>query len=120
MAAAAAARGQRPIHAWGVLLLAQPVHISSLPPAARDSRTLILSFCPSGPIAGTHPLWAPSFLPPAAPPAPICHHVPQHGNMDRRALLLRELAQGHQAPKTRDSSSFNRWDPQVPQGGAEG
>lgn len=36
-----------------------------------------------------------------------CHQLPQHGNMDKRALLPRKLSHGHQAPTTGDSAGFN-------------
>lgn len=63
-----------------------------LPRAARASRTLVLCCSSLGLTAGTYPLWGPSILPPPAPPTPACHQLLQHGNMDKRALLPRELS----------------------------
>lgn len=105
----------------GALLLAQPLHVSSLPRAARDSRTLVLGFRSSGLTRGTRPTWARSFLSlSASTSAPICRQLPEHGCMDTHALLPGELSQDHQALRTGDGSGFNRWDPQVSQCGAEG
>lgn len=125
-----AAQGQRPSRS-GVSCPGLSLHVLLPPQAAWDSCPLVLCFHPSGLIVGTHPTWVqacpPSLFSPlhlepggmAALHQPSYHWHSQHGNMEKRSLLPREIPQDPQALRTGDSSGFNRWDPQVPQHGAE-
>lgn len=126
-----AAQGQGPSRS-GMSSPGSSSHILLPPRVAWDSCPLVLCVCPSGLIMGTCPTWAqglPTFsflsLSPgirwnghlASAKLPLASTTWKRGE---RALLSREIPQDHQALRTGDSSEFNRWDPQVPQHGAEG